>query len=119
MIILVRMIIKTMAVREIRKRKMISKKYEFIEFRNDINSKLDKKTESIDEHLINREIREKQSQNRKVKKGVVFYVIALFIIAFYAGAYFISRDILTSYQEGFYQYDAFFVRNTCLTETYF
>lgn len=40
-------------------------------------------------------------------------------MSFYTGAYFISRNILSSYQEGFYQYDAFFVRNTCITETYF
>ncbi len=54
------MIIK-MEVREIRKRKMISKNNIYVNnyFRNDINSKLDKKAENIDEHMINREIREK------------------------------------------------------------
>eukprot|EP00347_Sterkiella_histriomuscorum_P011733 403371316 len=64
-------------------------------------------------------ILQKQTQNRKFKIGAIFYVISSLIIAFYISMFFFSRQILTTYQQGFYQYDVFFVRNTCYTETYF
>ncbi|CDW91454.1 UNKNOWN [Stylonychia lemnae] len=70
-------------------------------------------------HTVDYQMMNKQAQKRKFKIGAILYIIASLIIAFYVSVFFMSRNILSSYQRAFYQYDAFYIRNTCQTQIYF
>ncbi|CDW74797.1 UNKNOWN [Stylonychia lemnae] len=60
-----------------------------------------------------------QTNRKKIIIIIIFFLIGAFIATFYIVTYVMSRTILNDFSIGFYQYDVFFTRVTCLTESLF
>ena len=61
----------------------------------------------------------KQSQKKKLIIASSFYTVASVVIVLFVATYLLSKRMFESFQEGFYQFDVFYLRNTCATETHF
>eukprot|EP00347_Sterkiella_histriomuscorum_P010972 403374235 len=60
-----------------------------------------------------------QTKKSKIVLSTIFFLIAGIIATFYVVTYVLSKQILSDFQEGFQQYDIFYTRLTCLTESIF